>query len=49
MPKAPSSSLTVYYTYTVTIILSLSNIILSPCSRYIKEGLVYIALASPSL
>jgi len=36
------------YTYTITTILSLGKIILSPCSRYIKEGLVYVTLASPS-
>jgi len=32
---------------TITAILSLSEIIPSLCSRYTKEGLVYIILASP--
>jgi len=47
MPKAPSSSSIVYQFYTVAIILSLGEIILSLCSYYAKEGLVYIILASP--
>jgi len=49
MPKAISSSLTARRVYTVTAILSLSKIILSPYSRYLKEGLVYIILANLSL
>jgi len=49
IPKAVSLSSTVRHTYTIAAILSLSEIIPSPCSRYLKEGLVYIALASPSL
>ena len=49
IPKAPSSSLTAYYAYTVIVILSLNKIILSLYSRYLKKGLVYIALANLSL
>jgi len=45
--KPPSSTQAQRYTRTVTSILSLSRIILSPCSYYAKEGLVYITLASP--
>jgi len=47
MPKASSFSLIARRSYTVAAILSLSEIMLSPCSRYAKEGLVYITLASP--
>ena len=47
MPKAISLSLTIRRARTIATILSLGEIILSPCSRYTKEGLVYIALASP--
>ena len=47
IPKAPSSLYAQYYTRTITAILLLSKIILSLYSRYIKEGLVYIALVSP--
>ena len=47
MPKASSSLYTQYYTHTIATILLLSEIILSPYSRYIKEGLVYIMLVSP--
>jgi len=49
MPKAISSSLTARRARTVAAILSLSEIMPSPCSYYLKEGLVYIALANPSL
>ena len=49
MSKAPSSSLTVYYTYTITIILLLGKIMPFLYSYCAKEGLVYITLASPSL
>ena len=35
------------YAYTVALILSLGEIMLSLCSYYAKEGLVYITLASP--
>jgi len=48
MPKVPSSS-TTRRIRTVAAILSLSEIILSPCFYYLKEGLVYITLANPSL
>jgi len=47
MPKVPSSSLTLYYTRTVSSILSLGKVILSLYFYYAKEGLVYVALASP--
>jgi hypothetical protein len=47
MPKVTSSLQAYRRTRTVAAILSLSEIILSLCSRYTKEGLVYIALASP--
>ena len=36
-----------HYTRTIALILSLGEIILSLCSYYAKEGLVYITLASP--
>jgi len=44
---SPSSS-TARQSYTITAILSLGGIMLSPCSHYTKEGLVYVTLASPS-
>jgi len=47
MPKVTSLSSTACYTRTITIVLLLGKVILSPYSRYIKEGLVYITLASP--
>jgi len=47
MPKAISSSLTLRRARTVASILSLGKIMPSPCSRCVKKGLVYIALASP--
>jgi len=47
IPKAPSSSQAQRRARTIAAILSPSKIIPSPYSRYIKEGLVYIALASP--
>jgi len=47
MPKASSSLHAQRYAHTIAAILSLGEIIPSPCSRCIKEGLVYIALASP--
>jgi len=44
----PSSSLqALRYARTVASILSLSKIMPSPYSRCAKEGLVYVALASP--
>jgi len=49
MPKVSSLSLTVCRARTIAAILSLSEIILSLCSRYLKEGLVYITLANLSL
>jgi hypothetical protein len=36
-----------HYTCTITLILLLGEIILSPYSYYAKEGLVYVTLASP--
>jgi len=48
MPKAPSSSLTLYYAYMVSSILLLGEVMPSPCSYYAKEGLVCVALASPT-
>ena len=47
IPKVSSSLYTQRYAYTITAILSLGEIMLSPCSRCAKEGLVYITLASP--
>jgi len=47
IPKVTSLSFIAYYAYTIAIVLLLGEIILSPCSCYAKEGLVYIALASP--
>jgi len=48
MPKASSSSLHAQrYARTVATILSLGEIMPSPYSRYAKEGLVCVALASP--
>jgi len=46
MPKASSSSSIARRSYTVAAILSLGKIMPSPYSRYIKEGLVYVALVS---
>jgi len=48
MPKALPLSLTACRVRTIAAILSLSKIILSLYSRCLKEGLVYIVLASPS-
>jgi len=45
--KPLASSSTAFRSYTVAAILSFSEIMLSPCSWYAKEGLVCIALASP--
>jgi len=45
--KPPPSSSIAHQSYTIAAILFLGGIILSPCSRYAKEGLVYITLASP--
>jgi len=47
MPKASSSLYAQRYARTVAAILSLGEIIPSLYSHYAKEGLVYIALASP--
>jgi len=47
MPKVISLLSIVWRAYTITAILSLSKIIPSPYSCYVKEGLVYITLASP--
>jgi len=49
IPKVISSSLTTRCIRTMATILSLSEIIPSPCSYYLKEGLVYITLANLSL
>jgi len=46
--KPPSFLQVQRYTRTITAILSLSKIILSLYSYCAKEGLVYIALVSPS-
>jgi len=46
--KPPPSSSTARWSRTVAIILSLGGIMPSLYSRYAKEGLVYVALASPS-
>jgi len=46
-PKAIPLLSIVWRTRTITTILSLGEIMLSPYSHYIKEGLVYVALASP--
>jgi len=46
--KPPPSSSIARWSYTVAAILSLGRIIPSSCSRYAKEGLVCVALASPS-
>jgi len=48
MPKASSSLYAQRRVRTVAIILLLGEIMLSPCSYCVKEGLVYIILASPS-
>jgi len=48
MPKASSSSSFQRYARTMAAILSLGEVMPSPCSCYTKEGLVYITLASPS-
>ena len=45
--KPPLSSQVQHYTRTITLILSLGEIIPSLCSRCAKEGLVCVALASP--
>jgi len=47
MPKVTSLSSIARRARTITVVLSLGEIILSPCSRCVKEGLVYITLASP--
>jgi len=47
MPKVTFLSSIARYARTIAIVLSLGEIMLSLCSRYAKEGLVYIALASP--
>jgi len=47
MPKASSLLYAQRRARTITVVLLLGKIILSPCSRYAKEGLVYIALISP--
>ena len=43
MPSQRSISSTIYFTYIVALILSLGKIIPS-YTRYIKKGLVYIAI-----
>jgi len=45
--KPPPSFFTARRSRTITAILSLGGIILSPYSRYAKKGLVYVTLASP--
>jgi len=47
IPKVTSFSSIARYAYTIAIVLLLGEIMLSPCSRCAKEGLVYIILASP--
>ena len=47
MPKHPLLSQAQRYTHTVAFILLSSEVMLS-CSRYAKEGLVYVAIAAPS-
>jgi len=47
MPKAISSLHAQRRARTIAVILSLSKIILSPYSRCLKKGLVYIMLANP--
>jgi len=47
MPKASSSLYAQRRARTVAAILLLGKIMLSPYSRYAKEGLVYIMLVSP--
>ena len=47
MPKASFSSSIACWSCTIAIILSLGKIMPSLYSCYAKEGLVYIALASP--
>jgi len=48
MAKAPSSSLTLYHARTVSSILLLGEVMPSPYSCCAKEGLVCVALASPT-
>jgi len=48
IPKVISSSLTACRIRTIAAILSLSKIIPSLYSRYLKKGLVYITLVNPS-
>jgi len=45
--KPSAFSSTACQSRTIAAILSLGKIILSPCSYYAKEGLVYITLVSP--
>jgi len=47
MPKVTSFSSIARYARIIAIVLLLGKIMLSPCSYYMKEGLVYITLASP--
>jgi len=47
MPKVTSLSSIAYRARTITIVLLLGKIMLSPYSRYVKKRLVYITLASP--
>jgi len=47
MPKAISLSSIVRRAYTIAAILSLGEIMPSPCSRCAKEGLVCVTLVSP--
>jgi len=48
MPKHPSISQAQRYTCVIAVILSLSEVILL-YSRCAKKGLVYIAIAAPSI
>jgi len=48
MPKVTSLSSIARCAYTIAVVLSLGEIMPSLCSRCAKEGLVYIALVSPS-
>jgi len=47
MPKVTSLSSIACYAYTIAVVLLLGEIMLFLCSYCIKEGLVYVILASP--
>ena len=48
MPKVISSSSLQQRAYTITVILSLSKVMSPFYSYYIKEGLVYVIIVTPS-